>query len=224
MNKIELVIFDLDGTLIDSLHDIVSAVNYVQRFYGMPSSTRDEIREILGSGERLIEKIFSSIYKGTKLKQIEEKYLFYYRTHFHSTRLYPDVVATLKRLKMEGVFIAILSNKDSILSRILLKQCGIEAYFSTVVGPDILHFCKPSAKPITRLLDDFCVSTCNALIIGDSESDMLSGKMAGITTVGCTYGYGNPSSLIHADYYISALPELFNYFFDSKGIKKYEVF
>jgi len=210
MNYIKLVIFDLDGTLVDSLAEVTAAINYARSVFGLPQFAEYEVKKILGSGRRLIEKAFPGI-SAEGLQWAHALYLSYSKIHVStSTRLYPGVVDTLTGLKRKGVFMAIISNKNSLLSRKLLSRLGIDTYFSIIIGPDSLPFHKPSPEPIIKLLRDVSVDANEAIIVGDTISDILSGKMARVVTVSCNYGYGDVSELKDADYHISSLPELLN--------------
>lgn len=207
--QIKLVIFDLDGTLVNSLAELVAAVNHVRSVFGLSCFTEGEVREMLGRGDRpLVEKALpeASI---TDLQRAQALYLSYSELNLlTSTSIYPGVVDTLAELKKNGVLMAIISNKHSRLSRKLLGRLGIEAYFSAILGSDSLPFRKPSPEPILRLLDDFHMNASGGVIVGDSMSDILAGKRAGVVTVGCSYGYGIASELQNADYCISSVPAL----------------
>ena len=125
------------------------------------------------------------------------------------TRLYPGAVETLTALAAQQAPLTVVSNKNVALCRRLLALLGIEAYFAAVLGADSLPFRKPSPEPLLKLLSDFNVSPGEGIIIGDSSNDIEAGKGAGVITVGCTYGYGEPIELADADYRIDSLPELF---------------
>jgi phosphoglycolate phosphatase len=209
MHYIKLVIFDLDGTLVDSIAELVAATNHVRSVFGLPQFTECEVRKMLGNGgQRLVEKALPEA-GPAELKRADAEYLLYSEVHLlTSTRTYPGVVDTLAELKRNGVPMAIISSKHSMLSRKLLRRLGIDAYFLAILGSDSLPFRKPSPELILKLLGDLRMDACEGVIVGDSMSDILAGKRAGVVTVGCSYGYGNASELTHADYRISSMPEL----------------
>lgn len=209
MHTIKLVIFDLDGTLVDSLTELAAAVNHVRRVLGLSQFAEGEVRSMLGAGsQRLIEKAFPKA-GPAELERAYEAYLSYSETHLlTSTQLYPGVRDTLSELMKKGIHMAIISNKHSRLSRSLLQRLGVDTYFSAILGPDSHPFRKPSPKSIQKLLDDLGIDASKGVIVGDSASDILAGKSAGVVTVGCSYGYGDASELANADYLISSLPEL----------------
>jgi phosphoglycolate phosphatase len=209
MGRIKLVIFDLDGTLVDSLTELAAATNHVRTFFGLPAFTESEVRGMLGNGgERLVKKALPNA--GTEaLKQAQTIYLDYSRTHLlQSTRIYPGVVDVLKALHQLGIGMAVLSNKHSKLSRELLRCLGIDSYISAILGPDTYTICKPSPEPVLKLLDEFAATADECVLVGDSINDIAAGKSAGVVTVGCLYGYCEASELTAADHLIASINEL----------------
>jgi phosphoglycolate phosphatase len=209
MHRIKLAIFDLDGTLVDSLAELAAAANHVRTVFGLPQFSEREVRKLLGNGDqRLIEKALPKC-GPAELERAQAEYLSYSEAGLlTSTRAYPGVADTLAKLRGNGVLMAIITNKHSTLSRDLLRGLAMDAYFSAILGPDSFPYRKPSPEPIRKLLADLRVDSRECVIVGDSLSDILSGKGAGVATVACSYGYGNESELAHADYRISSMPEL----------------
>lgn len=208
MGRKKLVIFDLDGTLIDSLAEVVVAINHVRHDFGLPHLTENDVRKMLGSGKRLVDKAFQGA-NPAELERAQALYLSYSEVYLlPSTCIYPGVADTLAKLKCDRVLMAVISNKHSRLSRKILTQLGIDAYFSFIMGHDSLPFRKPSPEPVLKLLGDLHLDACQGVVVGDSMSDILAGKSADVVTVGCSYGYGSVSELAHADYRIGSMPEL----------------
>ncbi|HEY6009035.1 MAG TPA: HAD-IA family hydrolase [Geobacteraceae bacterium] len=205
---VKLIIFDLDGTLVDSIDDLVSATNHVRAIYGRSPYGREDVRAILGQGgQRLIEQALEGA-SPAELARALELYIAYNAEHLlDRTALFPGVRETIARLAADGMRMAILSNKHSMLSRKMLEGLGLDGYFAVVHGPDSLPWRKPSPEPVLRLLADFGVATTEGVIVGDSINDVAAGRNAGICTVGCSYGYGDPAELADADYRIASLPE-----------------
>lgn len=209
MQKIKLIIFDLDGTLSDSLADLTDATNQVRRHFDMADLTAEQVRKLVGEGARkLVERALPGASEG----EIEEGlgiFLAYNETHIaDKTRLYPGVKEVLNELKKRGKLLAVISNKNVALCQKLLAILGADGYFAAVLGADSLPFRKPSPAPILKLLADFSVPADEALMVGDSINDIAAGRGAGVTTVGCSYGYGDEGDIAGADYRITALPEL----------------
>jgi len=209
MTCIKLAIFDLDGTLVDSLDELAAAANHVRNVFGLSKLSKPEVRELLGRGSRrLVENILPN--PGPEdMARAQAEYLLYSKTHLLTkTCMYPGVKETLAALRRTVVHMAIISNKHSTLTHDLLTRLGIDSYFNAVLGPDTFPHRKPMPEPVLKLLADFHTDPAEGIVIGDSASDILSGKRAGVTTVACRYGYGSETELAHADYHISALPDL----------------
>ena len=209
MIHIKLAIFDLDGTLVDSLDELAAAANHVRTVFGLSKLSKPEVKELLGKGSRrLVENILPN--PGPEdMARAQAEYLSYSRSHLlTATRMYPGVKDTLAALRRTVVHMAIISNKHSTLTHDLLTKLGVDSYFHAVLGPDTFPHRKPMPEPVLKLLAEFRVTPTEAVVIGDSASDILSGKRAGVATVACRYGYGSESELAGADHHIFALPEL----------------
>jgi phosphoglycolate phosphatase len=209
MLPIKLLIFDLDGTLIDSLPDLTDAANQMRGSFGLFPLTPEEIRRLVGQGARsLVERALP----GAPPEQVDkglELFLGYNLAHIaDKTRIYPGVVETLEALQGTGIALCVLSNKNVALCREVLTRLGIEKYFPTVFGADSLPYRKPSPEPVLALLRKFDVAAGECVLVGDSINDVAAGGGAGVVTVGCSYGYGDLSELAGADYQVADFPSL----------------
>lgn len=209
MPPIKLLIFDLDGTLIDSLPDLADATNHLRQSYRLSPLSPEDVRKLVGQGARsLVERALP----GHAVEQVEEGlkiFLAYNMAHIaDKTRLYPGVVETLQALEGEGIPLCVLSNKNVALCREVLAQLGISGYFPNVFGADSFPFRKPSPEPVLALLREYKVEAGDCVLIGDSINDIAAGGGAGVVTVGCSYGYGDSSELTGADYLVSDFPSL----------------
>lgn len=207
--QIKLLIFDLDGTLIDSLDDLTDATNHMLGLFRRNALTPPEVRRLVGQGARnLVERAMP----GASADEVDAgltAFLAYNEAHIADrTRPYPGVEETLGRLRDGGSAMAVVSNKNVALCRKILAVLGIDAYFAAVLGADSLPFRKPSPEPVLQLLRDFGVLAGAAAMVGDSINDIAAGRGAGVVTVGCTYGYGDFSELAEADCRIDRFPEL----------------
>jgi phosphoglycolate phosphatase len=209
MGQLKLIIFDLDGTLTDSLADLTDAVNQMLLRFGRSRLTQQEVRKLVGEGaRRLVEKALP----GAAAAEIEEAlgiFLAYNEQHIADrTVLYPGVRETLPLLVRAGRSLAVVSNKNEALCRKLLDTLGIGHHFAAVLGADSLPERKPSPLPLLHLMERFGAGPGETAIIGDSRNDILAGQGAGIIVVGCRYGYGEEAELTAADFRIAAFAEL----------------
>jgi phosphoglycolate phosphatase len=206
---IKLIIFDLDGTLTDSIADLTDATNTMLAAFGRPELTMREVRKLVGQGARsLVERAMPGAAEG-EIESALQVFLDYNDAHIaDKTRLYPGVPETLDRLRAGGRQMAVISNKNVLLCRKLLDLLGIGGYFADVLGADSLPFRKPSPEPLLKLLRDFGVAPREAVMVGDSINDVSAGRGAGVVTVGCSYGYGDAEEIAGADYRVAAFPEL----------------
>ncbi len=202
-------ILDLDGTLVDSLDDLTASVNVMRRESALPSLDRQAVRGMVGQGARnLVERALP----GQSSKEIDNGlaiFLAHNEAHlFDRTRLYPGVTETLALLADKGHTLALLSNKNEGLCRMLLEHFGISAYFSAVMGGDSMSSRKPSPEPVLRLMQLLARHPGETLMVGDSINDIRAGRDAGVMTVGCSFGYGEPSELADANFIIDSFPGL----------------
>jgi phosphoglycolate phosphatase len=206
---IDLIIFDLDGTLIDSLPDLADATNHMLTTLGRPRIDQDAVRRLVGQGaRRLVERALPGASEDVIAQGLD---LFLDYNHHHiadRTVLYPGVMETLDALKQRGIRMAIISNKNVTLCREVISVLGAEHYFEEILGADSLPFRKPSPEPVLKLLADFELAPERATLVGDSINDIAAGKGAGVVTVGCTWGYGDSEELAEADYRVDSFYEL----------------
>jgi phosphoglycolate phosphatase len=206
---INLLIFDLDGTLIDSLDDLTDATNHMLGIFRRRALGSEEVRRLVGQGARnLVERAMPDA-TPDEVDRGLASFLTYNGAHIADrTRLYPGVPETLARLKAAGAKLAVISNKNEDLCRQVLTLLGIDNLFAAVLGADSLPFRKPSPEPVLKLLRDFGVSAGASAMVGDSINDIAAGKGAGVLTIGCTYGYGDMAELADADFRIDRFSEL----------------
>jgi len=208
MTDIKLIIFDLDGTLVDSLDDLTDATNSMLRHFGKGELGRREVRLLVGQGAtRLVERAIPDA-SSEEVKEGVRLFLSYNDAHIvDKTRLYPGVKETLDILGKHQR-LAVISNKYVAHCRKLLSVLGVADHFEAMLGADSLPFRKPSPEPLLRLMADCGLSASETVMIGDSINDMIAGKEAGVGTIGCTYGYGELDELTGADYRVDRFAEL----------------
>jgi len=206
---VRLIIFDLDGTLIDSVGDISAAVNYAIEPHGLTPVTLEETKASVGEGvPSLIEKVLA-LKRATFLdrEELAKRVLEHYSAHLVAkTAPYPEVRETLERLG--SCRKAVISNKLTVLAEKILEALNLLKYFEVVAGSDSSPERKPSPVPVLRVLSLVDVPPHEALIVGDSVYDMAAGRAAGLRTVAVTYGYGAPGFSVGCDFVIDRFSEL----------------
>lgn len=206
---IRAVLFDLDGTLIDSLDDLTDAVNYMMDSFGRRGFSRAEVRGFIGKGARNLVCRALVTDDPTEIESGLARFLEYNRQHIvDKSRLYPGVRETLEVLAGHGISLAAVSNKNEALSRLVLEALGIDSFFRMICGADTFEEMKPSPLPLLRVLDRLAVSLEDAVMVGDSSNDIQAGIRAGMTTVACSWGYGEPEELLAADYLAASCPDV----------------
>jgi len=202
---IRLLIFDLDGTLIDTIHDITNAINYALEPYDIGYLSTEEIKAMVGSGiSRLIGELLPP---DVDKNQAVSRFLEYYSTHLlDNTRPYPMVKETLAKLGRYKK--AVISNKRETLSRDCLRGLGLIDFFDIIIGSDSLPQRKPSPLPVLEVLKRLGHSNDEAIVVGDSNYDIESAHSAGVRVVAVTYGYRDKEVLRDADFMIDRFEEL----------------
>ncbi len=209
MFKPSLVIFDLDGTLVDSVGDLTHAINHMLTRLGVSEVTSAEVRGWIGDGAKvLVERAL--VHSGLKQDQSAvalEWFLNCYRTSCAvHTECYDGVQALLNYLQEQSIAMALVSNKPHELIEPVLKHVGIDQYFSWFAGGDRFEHKKPHPQPLEACLAFFNCDPAHALMIGDSDNDILAARGANVRAIAVDYGYG---SLLHQpDQTVSSLAQL----------------
>jgi phosphoglycolate phosphatase len=188
---IRLVVFDLDGTLVDASGDLASALNatLAQLFPGTPPLSLEAVRSFIGEGARvLVARALAASGLSTSPEQVLPVYLEHYRRCLlDTTVLYPGIEEALERLRPRPM--AVLTNKPGDMSRTILQGLGVSDRFFRVYGGGDLKARKPDPEGLRRLLDESGARPQDSVMIGDSAIDVRTGRAAGVATVGVTYGF-----------------------------------
>ncbi len=213
MKPIDLLIYDLDGTLIDSVQDIVSAVNFMLGELKLPARSQEEIRSFIGDGiQNLVDRAIGRenlSMRARALKVVKARYSEHLLDH---TKLYPGVPEVLKHFRAKKQ--VVVTNKPEKFSVTILEGFEIGKLFGRVIGGDTIRTKKPSPEAVFQILNEFGVMPERAVIIGDSAIDIETGKNAKITTCAVTYGLGDQEALRQSkpDFVIGRIGELVKLF------------
>jgi phosphoglycolate phosphatase len=206
MYKEKMVIFDLDGTLVDTAPDLINSANFALKNIINNPINIEESRKIIGKGGKyLIEKsLFSRNIKlsDDKINQLTLVFLEYYKNNIYKdSRPFSNMIETLNMLKEFNINIAICTNKSEELTKILLSKMGLLDYFNNIVAGDSLPKMKPDPLPLLTLIKEKNIKKSNAIMVGDSENDIIASKLAGIKVIGVTFGYSETGiEQLHPDY------------------------
>ncbi|MBZ5575145.1 MAG: HAD-IA family hydrolase [Acidobacteriia bacterium] len=187
----DLLVFDLDGTLIDSKLDLVQAVNATRAHMGMTALDVALISSYVGNGAPvLIRRVLGSQATDAQIEEALEFFLEYYREHsLDCTRLYPGVLESLDRLRAAGKRLAVLTNKPVAVSRAIIDGLGVSAHFFRVYGGNSFDFKKPHPIGVETLMAEAEVGRAQTLMVGDSSVDIQTARNAGVRSCGVTYGF-----------------------------------
>jgi phosphoglycolate phosphatase len=209
MLPIDLIIFDLDGTLLDTPPNIAWSVNAVLKSLGLPPKPASEIYRYIGIG---IDKLISDSL-GSKNQQFFEEAVNLFKEHqrhnyYKKVKVYPGVRKMLKFFKHKIKIV--ISNKNYFSTRLCLEHFGLASFFKRIYGGDAIHLRKPSNAKIKKILHDFHISPNRAIIIGDMTIDIETGQNSGIHTGAVTYGLGKLTELKKArpDFIIRKVSDL----------------
>ncbi|MEO8368573.1 MAG: HAD-IA family hydrolase [Candidatus Solibacter sp.] len=187
----DLLIFDLDGTLIDSKLDLAHAVNATRTHMGLTTLDHERVYSYVGNGAPvLIRRAMGAQASEPEVQEALEFFLEYYRDHYLDyTVLYPGVREALDRLRDAGKKMAVLTNKPVRISRAILDGLGVGAHFFQVYGGNSFDLKKPDPVGVHALMREAGVPVERTLMIGDSSVDILTARNAGIASCGVTYGF-----------------------------------
>lgn len=211
---VEAVLFDLDGTLLDTLPDLFNAANGMLAELGHAPRSLEEIRRFIGKG--MPNLVMRCLTEGRVAAEgAVDAALPVYKRHYaaingDAARIYDGVEPTLIALAKQGIKLACVTNKPADFTVPLLERVGLAHYFGAIIGGDSLPQKKPHPAPLLRACELLEVSPANALMIGDSANDAEAAQAAGMPVLLMTYGYseGRPVDTIECDGLVSAFPEL----------------
>jgi pyrophosphatase PpaX len=181
------VLFDLDGTLIDSIGLIVDAMHHA--FEGFDGSVPDDSSWMQGIGTPLYKQLALYARSPEELDMLRERYRAYQFIHHDNViKEYPGTTAVLEHLHARGIVMGIVTSKGDELARRGLELTGLAKYLPVVIGADSVTKHKPEPEPVLLALERLGVAADEALMMGDSPHDISSGNAAGVRTVGALWG------------------------------------
>ena len=193
------ILFDLDGTLVDTAPDLMLAHNHVMKKFGYPTKSTEEIRNLVGKGAGVLigrsiwgsaKKEFSKVTdKKIKDEMVKEFIDYYGENIVVESKLLNGVSDFLKWSKTHNISLAVCTNKQEHLAIDLLKKIGIYEFFEYVAGHDTFNYCKPDSRHLTSVIEILDGDIKKSLMIGDSETDANAAKEAGIPIILLEDGY-----------------------------------
>jgi phosphoglycolate phosphatase len=188
------VIFDLDGTLVDTAPDLMRATNHVLQSLGRRPIDMDEVRVFVGHGARaLLTRGLTATGGLPENYDVEPDYNrfvdFYAANIATGSAPFPGTVKLLDRLRAEGIAMGVCTNKLEGLSLRLLEELDLLPYFGSVVGPDTIGVAKPDPRPLREAVTRLGVKPERAIMVGDSETDIRTARNAGVPVIGVPFGY-----------------------------------
>jgi phosphoglycolate phosphatase len=191
MTQVDLLIFDLDGTLIDSKQDLCCAVNATRVHSGLEPLPEQTVFSYVGEGAPvLIRRVLGPGASDSQVAEALEFFLAYYRDHMiDHTTLYPGVPGTLDRLRAAGVKMAVLTNKPVRISRAIVEALDVGSHFERVYGGNSFDQKKPHPVGIETLMAECDSARDRTMMVGDSFVDIRTARNAGVRACGVTYGF-----------------------------------
>ena len=199
MKQIYTILFDLDGTLVDTAPDLMMAHNHVMKKFGYQTKTTEEIRELVGQGAGALigrsiwgqaKKEFGKVQDQKIKDNMTKEFIdFYGKNILHKSTLIKGVKEFLVWCKNQKISMGVCTNKTEHLAVDLLKQIGIYDFFEYVAGHNTFDYCKPDPRHLTTVVEIIDGDLEKTLMIGDSESDANAAKAAGIPVILLEDGY-----------------------------------
>jgi phosphoglycolate phosphatase len=189
-----LLVFDLDGTLVDTAGDLIGTLNHILAAENIPPVPLETARPMLGAGARaLIERGLSAAGRSISRERLEEMYLGFlahYEAHIaDESRTFPGVEAALDRFEAAGWAFAVCTNKIEHPSVRLLTELGLAERFRAICGQNTFAFCKPDPRALLATIDRAAGDPQRAVMVGDSKTDILTAQAAAVPVVAVDFGY-----------------------------------
>jgi phosphoglycolate phosphatase len=191
----QVIIFDLDGTLIDSRKDLTKAINLTREYYNLPPLDLDTVCGFIGNGARkLVERSFNGT--GVDIDDALPRNKNYYMEHVaDETVLYPGVREGLQELVATGQKLAVITNKPDEAAKLLLEKLDVAKYFDEIMGGGCGHPLKPEPDALLYFAKKWNADPKESWMVGDHYTDLEAGARAGMQCCWASYGFGDPKGL-----------------------------
>ncbi len=209
MKKIDLMIFDFDGTLVDTGADLVQSINYTLRTLNLPERTEKEVISFVGDGvSKLMERALGKDHSGLQTAAMQIFSGYYAEHMLDNSVLYPGVKEVLENYRNKTKII--LTNKRHHFTLRIAESLRIENYFTDIIGADSTPFMKPDHRVMDHVFSKYPSPKENAVVIGDGVNDVIIAQNAGVLSCALLNGLGNREDLLKlkADYYCEDILEL----------------
>lgn len=211
MKKTELVIFDLDGTLLNTIADLGNSVSHTLEMHGFPSHTIPEYKKMVGHGMRNLVKaaLPETERKDEFIDSFLKEFLDWYMDHIDSeTRPYPGIPGLMAELKRKGIKLAIASNKIQRGTEHLIKEFFPDIPFVAICGNSPEFPLKPDAALVNYIMEKAGTTPETSMMVGDSGTDIRTAHNAGIPVVAVTWGFRPVEDLTEADYIVDSTEQI----------------
>lgn len=188
------VVFDLDGTLIDTAGDLAASMNYSLRSVGHQPVPPARVRHLVGRGARaMLLKGLAEVSAAEPTADELQSHLAVFLDHYLkniavSSRPFPGALAAIEAMRADGAKIAICTNKREAWARALIDALSLNHYFGAIVGADSTEAAKPDPRPVRRCLE--LTGVCRGVFVGDSDTDIKAAQAAGLPCIAALFGYG----------------------------------
>mgnify|MGYP001615958707 CR=1 FL=1 len=208
MRHFDMLIFDFDGTLADSLPPAIVAIQEMQKKLGYPVKTTEEINSHIGYGEGPLVAGSIGSQEEAQIIHAREVYFQIYHNKLTEVKLYPGVKEFIERFQNKKLII--ISNKRTLFVELILENNGIKKYFKEIYGEGNSACLKPDPCLVLQLITKYKIKPEKTLFIGDMTIDVMTGKNAGVPTCAVTYGFESREKLLAAkpDYLVDDLSQL----------------
>ena len=191
------LVFDLDGTLVDTAPDLIAATNHVMAGLGRAAVSGDILRPHVSHGALAMIRAAlgpqAATWDEPRLYPLFEQFIAYYQANIAvESAPYPGMIAALDRAQASGHTLAVCTNKREILARQLLESLGLTDHFAAIAGRDTFEVCKPDPGHLLQTITQACGLPSHAIMIGDSNVDVATAKAASIPVIAVSFGYCEP--------------------------------